>query len=90
MAAHTSGPNGLVPVHIAVHHPAQMEEPDPQAADYARNLFAASAKYADISWTEHGAGPRWLDMDTSTCAAASNPSHFSGDSADEPSHLHRP
>ncbi|EGX54625.1 hypothetical protein SZN_37011, partial [Streptomyces zinciresistens K42] len=55
----------------------------PQAADYARKLFAASAKYAGISWTEHGAEPRWLDMDTSTCAAAINPSHFSGHGADE-------
>ncbi|MFF9705406.1 hypothetical protein ACF1FE_30190 [Streptomyces griseofuscus] len=83
MAAHPSGPNGLVPVHIAVHDAAQMEEPDPQAADYVRKLLAASAKYAGISWTEHGAEPRWLDMDTSTCAAAINPSHFSGDGAEE-------
>ncbi|MGW3311470.1 hypothetical protein ACWDG9_33360 [Streptomyces sp. NPDC001073] len=83
MSAHTSGPNGLVPVHIAVHDPAQMEKPDPQAADYTRKLFAASAKYAGISWTEHGAEPRWLDMDTSTCPAAINPSHFSGHGADE-------
>lgn len=83
MAAYTSGPNGLVPVHIAVHDPAQMEEPGPQAADYARKLFAASAKYAGISWTRHGADPRWLGMDTSTCAAAINPSHVSGHGADE-------
>ncbi|MFF7127269.1 hypothetical protein [Streptomyces sp. NPDC008240] len=83
MAAHSSGPNGLVPVHIAVHDPAQMEEPDPQAADYARKLFAASARYAGISWTEHGTEPRWLDMDTSTCAAAINPSHFAGNGAEE-------
>ncbi|MFC7864869.1 hypothetical protein ACFU5B_13730 [Streptomyces murinus] len=83
MAAHPSGPNGLVPVHIAVHDPAQMEEPDPQAADYVRKLFGASAKYARISWTKHGAEPRWLKLDTSTCAAAINPSHFSGHGADE-------
>ncbi|MGC5344912.1 hypothetical protein [Streptomyces sp. DT171] len=83
MAAHTTGPNGLVPVHVAVHDPAQREEPDPRAADYARKLFAASAKYADISWTRYGAEPRWLDMDTSTCVAAINPSHFSGHGADE-------
>jgi hypothetical protein len=83
MSAHTTGPNGLVPVHIAVHDPAQMDEPDPEANDYVRDLFAASAKYAGISWTEQGAEPRWLDMDTSTCAAAINPSHFSGHGADE-------
>ncbi|NJP74961.1 hypothetical protein, partial [Streptomyces sp. C1-2] len=83
MAAHTSGPNGLVPVHIAVHDPAQREEPDPQAANHARKLSAASAKYAEISWTEHRAEPRWLGMDTSTCAAAINPSDFSTHCADE-------
>ncbi|MDH6435944.1 hypothetical protein M2158_004484 [Streptomyces sp. SAI-144] len=83
MAAHTSGPNGLVPVHVAVHDLAQMEEPDPQAADYARQRFAASAKYAGISWGKHGAEPRWLGKDTSTCAAALNPNHFSGHGADE-------
>ncbi|MFB7091592.1 hypothetical protein [Streptomyces sp. NPDC056296] len=83
MAARTSSPNGLVPVHIAVHDPAPMEEPGPQTNDYARDRFTASAKYAGISWTEHGAEPRWLGMDTSTCAAAINPSHFSGNGADE-------
>lgn len=83
MAAHTSGPNGLVPIHIAVRDPAQMEELDPRANDYVRGLFAASAKYAGISWAKHGAEPRWLDMDTSTCAVAINPSHFSGNGADE-------
>lgn len=83
MAAHTSGSNGLAPVHVAVHDPAQMQEPDPRAADYARKLFAASAKYAGISWTRYGAKPRWLDTDTSTCAAAINPSHFSSRGADE-------
>jgi hypothetical protein len=59
-----------------------MEEPGPQTADYVRDRFAASAKYAGISWAEHGAEPRWLGMDTSACAAAINPSHFS-DGADE-------
>jgi hypothetical protein len=83
MAAHTSGPNGLVLVHIAAHDPAQLEEPDPQAADYARQRFAASAKYAGTSWSKHGAEPRWLGMDTSTCAAAINPSQISGHGADE-------
>jgi hypothetical protein len=60
-----------------------MAEPDPQAADYAHQLFAASAKYADISWRHSGAEPRWLGMDTSTCAAAINPSHFAGRGSDE-------
>ncbi|WP_225859591.1 hypothetical protein [Streptomyces albicerus] len=60
-----------------------MAEPDPQAADHAHQLFAASAKYADISWSEEGAEPRWLGMDTSTCAAAINPSHFASRGADE-------
>ncbi|MFF3768569.1 hypothetical protein ACFYYR_31455 [Streptomyces sp. NPDC001922] len=83
MAAHTSSPNGLVPVHIAVHDPAPMEEPGPQTNDYVRDRFTASAKYAGISWTKHGAEPRWLGMDTSTCAAAINPSYFSGNGADE-------
>lgn len=83
MTAHISGPNGLVPVHVAVYDPDQMEEPNPQAADYAHQLFAASAKSAGISWSENGAEPRWLGQDTSTCAAAINPSHFSGRGADE-------
>lgn len=83
MAALTSGSNGLVPVHIAVHDPAPLEEPGPQTNDYVRDLFAASAKYAGISWTQYGVEPRWLDVDTSTCAAAINPSHFSGHGADE-------
>ncbi|MGW2515166.1 hypothetical protein ACWC0A_38565 [Streptomyces scopuliridis] len=83
MAAHSQSPNGLVPVHVAVHNPAKMSEPDPQAADYARELFAASAKYADISWSKSGAEPRWLRMDTSSCAAAINPNHFASGGADE-------
>ncbi|MGW1617685.1 hypothetical protein [Streptomyces sp. NPDC002172] len=83
MAAHSQGPNGLVPVHIAVHDPAAMAEPHPEAADYARDLFAASAKYAGVSWSESGAEPRWFGMDTSTCAAAINPSHFYNRGADE-------
>jgi hypothetical protein len=60
-----------------------MAEPDPEAADYARDLFAASAKYAAISWSESGAEPRWLGMDTSTCPVAINPSHFHNRGADE-------
>lgn len=83
MAAHTSSLNGLVPVHIAVHDPAPMDEPGPQTNEFLRDRFTASAKYAGISWTEHGAEPRWLGTDTSTCAAAINPSHFSGNGADE-------
>ncbi|MEU8718367.1 hypothetical protein [Streptomyces sp. NPDC048663] len=83
MAVHSQSPNGLVPVHVAVHDPATMAEPDPEAADYARDLFATSAKYAAIAWSESGAEPRWLGMDTSTCAAAINPSHFHNRGADE-------
>ncbi|MCT9010494.1 hypothetical protein [Streptomyces rhizosphaerihabitans] len=83
MAAHFQGPNGFVSVHVAVHDPATTAEPDPEAADYARDLFAASAKYAAISWSESGAEPRWLAMDTSTCAVAINPSHFHNRGADE-------
>ncbi|QWQ39578.1 hypothetical protein KME66_00025 [Streptomyces sp. YPW6] len=83
MAAHTSNPNGLVPIHVAVRDLAQMEEPGPQANDYIRRLLAASAKYTGISWAKYGAEPRWLDMETGTCAAAINPSRFSGEGADE-------
>lgn len=83
MAAHSQGPNGLVAVHVAVHNPAEIPEPGPYAADYARELSAASAKYADISWSTSGAEPRWLDMDTSTCAVAINPSDFASQGADE-------
>ncbi|MEV7346286.1 hypothetical protein [Streptomyces sp. NPDC093544] len=60
-----------------------MAEPDPEAADYALDLFAASAKYAAISWSESGAEPRWLGMDTSTCAVAINPSLFHSQGAGE-------
>ncbi|MGW6512499.1 hypothetical protein ACWGCP_34145 [Streptomyces niveus] len=83
MAAHSQVPNGLVAVHIAVHDPAEIPEPGPYAADYTRELSAASAKYADISWSTSGAEPRWLDMDTSTCAVAINPSDFASHGADE-------
>ncbi|WP_405812584.1 hypothetical protein OG524_36915 (plasmid) [Streptomyces sp. NBC_01520] len=83
MAAHTSGPNGLVPVHIAVHDPAQMDKPDPGAHEYVRDIVAASAKYTAISWTKFGAEPRWVDMDTSTCPVAIIPSKFSGHGAEE-------
>ncbi|GGX82049.1 hypothetical protein [Streptomyces fructofermentans] len=83
MAAHFQGPNGLVSVHVAVRDPATMAEPDPEAADYARDLFAASAKYAAVSWSALGAEPRWLGMDTSTCAAAINPSRLYNRGADE-------
>lgn len=83
MAAHSQGPNGLAPVHVAVHNPAGVPEPDPQAAPYAQELFATSAKYADIAWSKWGAEPRWLGMDTSTCAVAINPSHFHSRGADE-------
>ncbi|MEW2574407.1 hypothetical protein [Streptomyces sp. NPDC047070] len=83
MAAHSQGPNGLVPVHVAVHDPATMAESDPETVDYARDLRAASAEYAAVSWSESGAEPRWLGMDTSTCAVAINPSHFHNRGADE-------
>ncbi|WP_245608091.1 hypothetical protein [Streptomyces hokutonensis] len=83
MAAHSQGPKGLVHVHVAVHDPATMVEPEPEAADYARDLFAASAKYSAVSWSEWGAEPRWLGMDTSTCSVAINPSYFRNRGADE-------
>ncbi|MEU7646892.1 hypothetical protein [Streptomyces huasconensis] len=83
MAAHSKGPNGLVAVHVAVHNPADMEELEPRAAGYAHQLFAASARYADVSWTEAGAEQRWLGMDTSICAAVINPNHYASRGADE-------
>ncbi|MFI1488056.1 hypothetical protein [Streptomyces sp. NPDC020747] len=83
MTAHSQGPNGLVLVHAAVQNPAEMAEPDPQAAGDEHRRFAASAKYADISWSASGAEPRWLGMDTSACAVAINPSHFASRGADE-------
>ncbi|MFF0451311.1 hypothetical protein ACFYT4_33910 [Streptomyces sp. NPDC004609] len=82
MAAPSQGQKGLVTVHVAVPNP-EMPEPEPRAGPYARERYVASAKYADISWSESGAEPRWLGMDTSTCAAAINPSHFHRHGADE-------
>ncbi|WP_405776006.1 hypothetical protein [Streptomyces sp. NBC_01538] len=81
--AHSGAPSGLVAVHAAVQNPAEFPEPHPDAAEYARELWAAAHKYDGINWDKAGAEPRWLGMDTSTCAAAINPSHFHGRGADE-------
>jgi hypothetical protein len=86
MSAHSWDPNGLVAVHIAVVDPASIPvlNPEaPQVSDYLLKRWAASAKYAGIRWSELGAEPRWLDQDTSTCAAAINPSQFHNNGADE-------
>ncbi|MFC8269492.1 hypothetical protein ACFUIZ_27805 [Streptomyces cinereoruber] len=80
---HSAAPRGLVVVHVAVQNPAEVPQPHSDAAEYARKLWAAAQKYEGINGDKAGAEPRWLGMDTSTCAAAINPSHFHGQGADE-------
>jgi hypothetical protein len=48
----------------------------PDTSDYGVKRAKASAMFADVDWAEAGVEPRWLHMDTSTCAAAINPSIF--------------
>ncbi|MEE4544088.1 hypothetical protein V2S66_19180 [Streptomyces sp. V4-01] len=81
--AHSAAPSGLVAVHIGVQNPAEFLEPHPDAHEHVRELWAAAHRYDGIGWEKAGADPRWLRADTSTCAAAINPSHFSGRGADE-------
>ncbi|MFF0793730.1 hypothetical protein [Streptomyces spiralis] len=75
--------SGLVAVHVGVQNPAEFPEPHPDANEYAQELWAAAQRYEGINWDKAGAEPRWLGMDTSTCVAAINPSHFHGRGADE-------
>lgn len=73
--------NGLVAVHVA--------QPDPRTAPQVDDAAQTDAyrwsrrherrsRFADpsIDWKDHGLQPRWLEMETSNCAAALDPSIF--------------
>ncbi|MEU3136996.1 hypothetical protein ABZ691_30035 [Streptomyces sp. NPDC006854] len=81
--APSAAPSGLVAVHVAVRNPAEFPEPHPDAHETLRDQWVAAHKYDGITWERAGADPRWLGTDTSTCAAAINPSIFGGRGADE-------
>ncbi|MEV5942050.1 hypothetical protein [Streptomyces sp. NPDC051994] len=55
--AQPGAPSGLVAVHVAVQNPAEFPEPHPDAAEYARELWAAAHKYDGIDWDKTGARP---------------------------------
>ncbi|GGU29429.1 hypothetical protein GCM10010289_58430 [Streptomyces violascens] len=55
--AQPGAPSGLVAVHVAVQNPAEFPEPHPDAAEYARELWATAHKYDGIDWDKTGARP---------------------------------
>jgi hypothetical protein len=90
MTASGSRPWSLVPVHIG--QPAPIPEQVTEAT--ARTDALGSGRPArhqrpfapvdpGIEWQQHGVEPRWLEMETSDCAAALDPSIFHGHGADE-------
>ena len=79
-----------IPVHVGSKPPTdwdvterQQAEAGDQAsawlADQRRPEFASH----DIDWAKHGLEPRWVGGDSVACAAAINPSQFSGHGATE-------
>lgn len=70
---------GRVAVHVAQAAP-PVEDPGETRADPRRQDDKRRSRFADlaIDWEAHGLAPRWLDMETSDCAAALDPSIFYG------------
>lgn len=75
--------SGLVAVHVAQQDPATvppLESTAEAAGDWLGRRRERRSRFADpaIDWQRHGLEPRWLDMETSECAAAIDPSIFHG------------
>ncbi|MDX2709038.1 hypothetical protein PV350_40260 [Streptomyces sp. PA03-6a] len=83
MASSPTASTGLVPIHIGAQDPAELQDLPPDTSEYARKRAEASARYAGVPWADKGVEPRWLYMDTSTCAAAIDPSIFHGSGGEE-------
>lgn len=80
--------SGLVAVHVAQQDPATappLESTTEAGGDWRRRRRERRSRFADpaIDWQRHTLEPRWLDMETSDCAAAIDPSIFHGRGATE-------
>src|SRR5215218_10352096 len=90
MTASGSRPRGLVPVHVGQPSPtlmdvagglAETDAPTPERP--SRGQRRSTPLDPGIDWRKHGVEPRWLEMETSDCAAALDPSIFHGHGTDE-------
>lgn len=68
-----------IPVHVALPNPSLLEPARPSRGRREPGTFADSR----IDWDKHGLEPRWLDDESSDCAAALDPSIFYNRGADE-------
>ncbi|MEV0453800.1 hypothetical protein [Catellatospora methionotrophica] len=73
---------GLVPIHIGQPEPGSERERQHLAMEeHARDRGHSSEPLrvpAGVDWARHGLAPKWLGMDTSDCAVAIEPGHFTG------------
>ena len=79
-----------IPVHIGSEPPGQWDEIEAMqrkagddAAPYLRDKRRPAVASPDLDWAAFGFEPRWVGSDTADCAVALQPSHFSGQGADE-------
>lgn len=67
-----------IPVHIALERPPQGEAPPSpiSGSRFGRPRKPSPLQDPSFEWTRHALTPRWLDMESSDCAAALEPSIF--------------
>jgi hypothetical protein len=81
---------GLIPVHIATHTPERWAEIEAAKADAGGNANVWLSKQVQpailmqrLDWGQLGIDPRWLETETSDCAAAIDASIYATHGADE-------
>lgn len=75
----TASGSAPIPVHVALPHPSAPKPTwRPRHRGDAETFFDSR-----IDWAKHGLEPRWLDHESSDCAAALDPSIFHNYGADE-------
>jgi hypothetical protein len=81
---------GLIPVHIATHAPERWAEIEAAKADAGGNANVWLSKQVQtailtqrLDWGQLGIDPRWLETETSDCAAAIDASIYANHGADE-------
>lgn len=79
-----------IPVHVGSEPPAHWDEIEAnqlrlgdEASDWLRKKRRPGVADASLDWSALGFQPRWVGFDTADCAAALQPSIFSGQGADE-------
>lgn len=66
-----------IPVHIALERPRPGEAPAPgSGSGFARLRKPSPLQDLGFDWARHSLAPRWLDMESSDCAAALEPNIF--------------